>query len=339
MLQPVSEPVSFLPPKPPFETVLVTGGAGFIGSRTVSLLARLGCRVIVVDNGYIGLPLPRNSARVTSVDADIRSRDKMTEVLSEYRPDVILHLAAVHHIPTCEREPYLAFEVNVLGTQALLDAAAAAATTNIVMASSGAVYIWQDGPLKEGMVATGANDVYSTTKLANEYQLDGWATRVGGRARIARLFNVIGAGDPNGHLIPNILEQIAGDDPNPTIRLGNVLPKRDYIYVDDVASGLVSILTQFSHGPACDTFNVCTGREVSVQNLVELLGQIMRKTVAIESDPARIRKVDRMQQLGDPEKLMTRAGWFPAWDLRAALKATVRDLGYPVPNETREDAV
>lgn len=326
-------PDSFRPARPPFDTVLVTGGAGFIGSRAVPLLASLGCRVIVVDNLYVKMPLPDASEHVVPVEADIRDRNAMASVFATHKPDAVLHLAAVHHIPTCEREPYLAFDVNVMGTQALLEAAQEAGTRNIVAASSGAVYQWKDGPLDEAETPTGATDVYSITKLSNEYQIGGWADRVGGRAHCVRLFNTIGSRDPNGHLIPDILAQIAGDDPEPVIQLGNTAPKRDYIYVEDVAAGFVSVLSNLPNGPSRDIFNLATGHELSVAELVHLMGDIMGKTVRIETDPTRIRKIDRMQQLGNPAKLKAATGWAPAWTVRDALMQIMQDLGYSVASQ------
>lgn len=326
----MTDPVSFRPKRPPFGRVLVTGGAGFIGSRAVALLADLGCEVVALDNGYVGLPLPAQSERVTPVHADIRDRDRIKAALAEHRPEAVLHLAAVHHIPTCEREPHLAMDVNIMGTQSLLEAMEAAGCRNIVMASSGAVYRWDDGPLNEETTGTGATDVYSITKLTNEYQIGGWADRTGSRAHAIRLFNTIGSGDPNGHLIPDILQQIAAGDDRPVIRLGNTAPKRDYIYVDDVAAGFVAALGHVLEGAPRDIFNLSTGRELNVGGLVELMGEIMGKQVRIESDPSRFRKIDRLQQLGDPSKLSARTGWQPAWRIRDALVAIMRDLGYPV---------
>ena len=325
-------PTSFRPARPPFDSVLVTGGAGFIGSRVVRLLVELGCRVIVVDNGYVGLPLPEASDRVVPINADIRDRDRMKQVFAEHKPDGVLHLAAVHHIPTCEKEPYLAFDVNIMGTQSVLEAAQEAGTKNVVLASSGAVYAWEEGSLVEATSPTGATDVYSITKLADEYQAGGWADRVGARVHIARLFNTIGSGDPNGHLIPDILEQIASAESQPIIRLGNTKPKRDYIYVDDVAAGFVAILSNILEGEAREIFNLCTGNELSVAELVALMGTIMGKDVQIENDPSRFRKIDRLQQLGDPTKLQKRTGWAAAWSARDALIAIMRDLGYSTAN-------
>lgn len=318
----------FRAPRPPFDSVLVTGAAGFIGSRVIRLLSDLGCRTIAVDNGYIGLPLPSASKYVVPVSVDIRDRDAMKRLLIDHKPDAILHLAAVHHIPTCERNPHLAFDVNVMGTLSLLEAAEAAGVSNIVIASSGAVYAWESGPLIEDETATGARDTYSITKLTNEYQLKVWAERMGARGHIVRLFNTIGNGDPNGHLIPDILAQIAGDNEQPVVRLGNTKPKRDYIYVDDVANGFVSTLAHILDGPSVDVFNLCTGRELSVAELVHLMGDILGKKITIETELSQFRKIDRLQQLGNPEKLEQKTGWKAGWDTRAALMAIAEGLGY-----------
>jgi UDP-glucose 4-epimerase len=324
----IVQPVSFRPPKPPYETVLVTGAAGFIGSRAVHILTELGCKIVAVDNMYVGLPMPAASPSVIPVDVDIRDREALKRIFLQYRPDAILHLAAVHHIPTCERDPHLALDVNVLGTQSLLEAADAAGTRNIVMASSGAVYVWDSGALVEGVTATGAKDIYAITKLSNEYQISCWAARTGGRGHMVRLFNTIGHGDPNGHLIPDILEQVARDGDRPTVRLGNTAPKRDYIYVDDTASGFVTVLSHLHEGPASDVFNLCTGQELSVLELVQEMGEILGKQITVESDPSRIRKVDRLQQLGTPQKLMEKTGWAPSWTIRDALTEIITRLGY-----------
>ena len=302
--------------------VLVSGGAGFIGSRAVARLAAAGHQVIAVDDLSVGLPLPATSALVTAVEADIRDRAAMTALFELHRPDALLHLAAVHHIPTCERQPGLAMDVNVMGTQSLLEAAEGAGTRDIVFASSGAVYDWADGPLTEDVAALRPCDVYSVGKLCNEHQLAVWAGRCDARVRVARLFNTIGAGDPNGHLIPDILAQIGEGAATATVRLGNTAPRRDYIYVDDVADGLIALLDNPGKAPF-EAFNVCTGRDASVAELVELIGEIRGTRVTIETDPARVRKVDRLQQLGDPAKMQRRFGWSAAWPLRDALNAII----------------
>jgi len=319
---------SLRPPRPAHDRVLVTGAAGFIGSRVVPLLTGLGVEVVALDDLSVGMPLPAAAPGLVSIVADIRDRDTIAAIIAEHRPQAIVHLAAVHHIPTCEAKPALAFDVNIMGTQSLLDAAQAAGVRDVLLASSGAVYQWESGPLDEERTLLKASDVYSITKLANEAQVAGWAGRSGGRAIAARLFNTIGTNDPNGHLIPDILAQVARGGASVEIRLGNTAPKRDYIFVDDVASGLVTLLGGFVEGREFEAFNLCSGREASVADLVALIGELMNAEVVIATDPARVRKIDRLQQLGDPAKLADRLGWHAAWTLRDALAQIMTATGY-----------
>src|SRR6476659_8981288 len=100
----------------PFSKIMVTGGAGFIGSRVVSMLERMEVQQVVVDNLYVGIPLPAANQFIIPVNADIRDADVMDALMLEHRPEAILHLAAVHHIPTCEANPALALDVNITGT-------------------------------------------------------------------------------------------------------------------------------------------------------------------------------------------------------------------------------
>lgn len=314
----------------PYRNVLVTGGAGFIGSRVVPRLNARGVQQIVVDNGYVGLPLPEASDGIVPISADIRDTEAMRAIMAEHKPQAILHLAAVHHIPTCEAKPHLALDANVMGTQSLLDAAAAEGVRDIVFTSSGAVYQWESGPLEEATTPTGATDVYSISKLAGEYQVAGWAGRTGGRAHIGRLFNTIGTGDPNGHLIPDLLDQLSTGASEVTVKLGNTKPKRDYIHVDDVADAFVALLEGLPEGEAVEYFNICSGQEASVAELVGLMGELLGVSVNIETDPARIRKIDRVQQLGAPGRIAARRGWRAKRDLRSALTEIMTHLGHNV---------
>lgn len=311
--------------RPSFRSVLVTGAAGFIGSRVVKLLTQLGCVSIALDNEAVGLPLQQAGPLVHPVRADIRDRPLVRDTLSQFRPDAVLHLAALHHIPTCEARPWDAFDVNVMGTQTLLDECAAAGVANFVLASSGAVYDWEDGYLSEDSSTLRARDVYSTTKLTNEYQVAVWAERNDHRAHVARIFNTIGVNDPNGHLIPDLMKQMRTGSGPRTVRLGNTAPKRDYIFVDDTAAGLVTILSRMAEGARVEAFNLCSGREVSVAGLTELLGEVMGVQVSVEPDPARMRKLDRLGQLGDPSKMKDRYGWSARLSLRDALREIALD--------------
>ena len=324
-------------PSPAYSSVLITGAAGFVGSRACRLLRDSGTRIVAVDNLYVGLPLPKPDAMITSIEADIRDRAKIAAIIKEHSPQAVLHLAAVHHIPTCEREPWLALDVNIMGTQSLLEAIENSDCAGIVMASSGAVYDWSEGSLDEAASPLKARDVYATSKLTNEYQLETWAHRSGRYAKAARLFNTIGPNDPNGHLIPDIINQLsASSSRRRVVKLGNVKPRRDYIFVEDAAAGFVRILQGLSHGQPYETFNLCRGEEYSVDELVGLMGTLMGVDFEIESDPSRFRKVDRLSQLGDPSKMARVFGWSASFTLKEALAQILQDAGFEV-DEARLD--
>lgn len=312
--------------------VLVTGAAGFIGSRVCAALRRQGVRVVALDNLSVGLPLPKSDELTVAIAGDIRDRALLAEIFAEGRPSAVLHLAAVHHIPTCEREPTLAFDVNVMGTQYLLEAIEKSENClGLAMASSGAVYDFSEGPLNETASPLRARDVYATTKLTNEYQLETWAGRHGRRAHVGRLFNTIGTNDPNAHLIPDVLRQVdVATQKHVRIRLGNAKPRRDYIFVEDAAAGFVNILSGLDLGGDFEAFNICRGEEFSVVELVEAIGALLNREIVIETDPTRFRKVDRLSQLGDASKMAKWFDWRAQVPFEEALARILRANGYQV---------
>ena len=304
---------------------LVTGGAGFIGYRTVNALlgADAGTEVAVFDNLSVGMPMPAPRARLTLCEGDIRDPDRIRQLLRDFRPDTIIHLAAVHHIPTCEQQRAYSLAVNVVGTEVLLEAAEELAVNRVVLASSGAVYEWHEGPLSEADTPLKPRDNYSLAKHSNEIQLNLWAGRSGGFARIARIFNTIGHDDPNAHLVPDIICQIPADRQAACISLGNLAPRRDYIHADDTARALAAIARE--SGPAgIDAYNVASGRDVSVAELVALLGDVMGIAIQVSEDPARKRRSDRPSQLGATGKIESRLGFAVSKSLRIALEDIVR---------------
>jgi nucleoside-diphosphate-sugar epimerase len=306
--------------------ILVTGGAGFIGWRVCRSLADLGHQVAIVDNLHVGMQMP-NEQRFTTYQVDIRDTSKIHALMSEFEPDTVIHLAAIHHIPTCELERGFAQDVNIVGTENLLSIAERVGVQNFVLASSGAVYDWIDGPLDETATPLSARDNYALCKLTNEHQIKFWGERTGGRVRIARIFNTIGHDDPNAHLIPDILNQLHGEKGEVVIQLGNLAPRRDYIHAEDTAAGIGALALDQSLAPY-DVMNVATGRDASVGELVQHISDAMGVTIRIVSDPKRVRRVDRLSQLARVEKINTRLGWSAKISLQDAVESIVKNFAY-----------
>lgn len=305
--------------------ILVTGGAGFIGSRAVGQINAAGGIAGILDNLSVGLPMPPSSPSIVTCKSDIRDEPAVSAFVKDFKPDVVLHLAAIHHIPTCEHQRSYALDVNVVGTEIVLAACEANNIEKIVMASTGAVYAWSDEHLREEESPLAAADNYSISKLANEKQCQLWAERNRRQVNVARIFNTIGANDPNAHLIPDIMDQIPIGGGEVTLRLGNLKPRRDYIFVDDTATGLLR-LCQFTSKSVVEVVNICTGTEVPVENLVYMIGDVLGAHLTIEQDPDRMRRVDRMSQVGDVSKAKKLLNWQVKLPLRDAIVRIVNDI-------------
>jgi UDP-glucose 4-epimerase len=290
------------------KTILVTGGAGFIGRRVVLRLIAAGYRCVIVDNLFTGISPPITKNNPVFLDMDICSPE-LSKVFEKYNFDSVIHLAAVHHIPTCENNPILAFNSNILGTQNLLNMMSKYNVNRVFLASSGAVYDWVDNILDEEATKALPKDIYSISKLTNEHQVSVWNTNSRGIAVVGRIFNTIGHDDPNGHLIPDILRQIGPNSPEQTISLGNVEPRRDYIHADDTAEAIVRLHLKEFIVNQYNVVNICNGEEYSVKDIVECIGEVLKLQLNINIDKSKIRKFDRRSQLGSNAKLKKLIEW------------------------------
>jgi len=314
--------------------VLVTGGAGFIGSRLVRRVLSSGRECLVVDNLACGGLGPEPHPRLMFAEQNICDRTSIVSSFQKFRPSVVVHLAAVHHIPTCEQDPPAALNINIVGFQTILDAATLAECRKVILASSGAVYEWQEGSLSEDRTPIKPTDIYSLSKLTNERQLELWAHKNDSTGVVARIFNTIGENDPNGHLIPDVLLQLDSKTETTRIKLGNLSTRRDYIYVEDTAACL-SALIDAEVSCATEYFNIGTGVEYSVRELVEMMAKIVGRRIEVGVESRRVRRVDRPSQVADMTKTFSRLAWKPVYSLDKALRSI---LGHPARFRTAEDA-
>lgn len=295
---------------------LLIGGAGFVGSHLADACLAADHEVVVYDNFSKGKRefLP-DDKRLTLIEADILDASVLQRVVAEYRPQTVFHLAAIHFIPECEANPSHAIRTNIEGTQNVLNACKGS-DARLVFASTGAIYDPDiTGPLsEEARIRTG--DVYGITKNSAEELVRYHVKKGFGSVVIARLFNVVGTRETNQHLIPVIMEQLANGGRR--IELGNLYPRRDYVHVQDVAGALLHLSGIPLPAPV-ETYNVGSGIEHTVSELVEMCADLIGEPIEVVSVPERRRKYDRPNQLADIGRI-AQTGWTPARKVKQALE-------------------
>lgn len=301
--------------------VLVTGGAGYIGSHAAKALTGAGHAVVVLDDlsaGHVeatrGLPL---------VQARVHDTAAVRAALVDHRIDAVMHFAAWLAVGESVRDPGKYFENNFVGTLRLLEAMQAEGVTRLVFSSTCAVYGEPQAlPLTEGHPTAPVN-AYGESKLAVERALACFDTAHGLKSIALRYFNAAGADpdgelgedhDPEVHLIPLAIAAARGhgelkvfgqDYPTPD---GTCL--RDYVHVADLADAHVLALAALEAGASSTRYNVGTGRPWSVKEVIDTVGRVVGSPVAWSSAPRRD---------GDPSALyaastraQTELGWRPS---------------------------
>jgi UDP-glucose 4-epimerase len=304
--------------------VLVTGGAGFIGSAVVSRLLAGGCEVAVVDNLTAGTrrSLPSEwTTHFTFFEQDLVDRTGLQQIVFEFEPEACVHLAAVHFIPQCTAHPAATIETNVLGTQNLIDALLATGRcARVVFASTADVY-QADLSAHDENAALSPNNIYGVSKLCCEQLLR--IASSGGRLTpvVARLFNVYGPGETNPHILPEMVDQLlVGSE----LVLGNLTPRRDYVFVEDVADVLVALTASTSD---MSLVNVGTGRSLSVSDLVEIASALLDRPLTMSQDPKRTRQIDRPNLQADVRRLRRVFPWATRTTFEAGFHSLLEDAG------------
>jgi UDP-glucose 4-epimerase len=284
------------------EPAVITGGAGFIGRTLARQLAASGRRIVVVDRD------PDQTAFPDGVEVrrgDIRDGAFVEAVLNEVRPETLFHLAAIHYIPDCERDPVECVSVNTVGAMSVLEACARMEQPPLcVLASTAAVYAPATAAHRE-TDAPGPVDVYGFSKLWLEQIAALYTRKHGLRIWLARLFNVYGPGETNPHLIPSLIDQALTGG---VLQVGDLSTRRDYVHVRDVAGALAKMgAAPPGDGGSC--VNVGTGRAVGGGEVVDVLAAALGRPIQTATDVSRLRRIDRPIMLSDPSRAAELLGW------------------------------
>lgn len=304
--------------------ILITGGAGFIGSALVKRFLPEH-EVFVYDN------LSYGSREFIGIDdmhflkADILEERILEDYLQKIKPDWVIHLAAIHFIPDCNKRPFESSKINIQGTKNLLDAVKrVGGVEKVFFASTAAVY-----PISNHAVAetdeVNPLDIYGLSKITGEYLCQSFALETGIPTIVGRFFNAFGPNETNPHLIPEIEKQLKSG--LRTIRLGNLEPKRDFIHTYDMAEWVARLLSGSRKG--LETYNIGQGMEYSVREVVKEFEAALGEPVHIEQDPDRMRKVERMHLLADVRKIVEATGYKPQYSLSDGIKTLMNEKQAP----------
>jgi UDP-glucose 4-epimerase len=302
--------------------VLVTGGAGYIGSHMGRALLRHGAEVVTFDNLSNG---HRESANGTFVEGDVTNRRDLAGVFAKHRFDAVMHFASLIQVGESVQRPFEYYRVNFTGSLLLLHAMRDAGVRRFVFSSSAAIFGEpRYTPIDEAHPAQPINP-YGFTKWAVERALGDFDRAYGVRSVSLRYFNAAGADpdgdlgerhDPETHLIPLVLQAASGRRSNVTI-YGTDYPTadgtcvRDYIHVDDLCQAHWLALERLLREDASSAYNLGNGEGFSVRQIIATAEQVTAKTLPTVLGPRRAG--DAAVLVADSKKAVAELGWQPKY--------------------------
>ena len=284
--------------------ILVTGHTGFIGSHLVELLKK----------NYEIIGLSRNAPKnpdIVQIKGDIR---KITSKKIPKNLESIIHMAAMTDVLYCHNNPVECFDVNVNGTQNMLEIAKKTKTKFFYISTHHVYGKPSSLPVKETCSQNPAS-IYSTSKAAAELVSSSYSSSFGMDVSLLRIFSVYGPNSPNHLVTTRLISQLLKGN---KFRVGNLFPKRDFIYVKDIVNAIEKILKK-SHGS--NVYNIGTGKSYSILKICKILQKISNKKMKIESIKSLSRKSDVPDIFADNSKIR-KLGWRPQTDFIEGLKLT-----------------
>ena len=307
------------------QTVLVTGGCGYIGSHVAAHLAADGAEVVVLDNLSTGFRAALTHDETLYV-GDVGDTRLLGEIFARHQIDAILHFAAALVVPESVADPVKYYTNNTMNTLRLVDTATKAGIPRLIFSSTAAAYGQPERvPVRE-TDQTKPESPYGASKLMSERMLADIAHATGLRYVILRYFNVAGAqpGGLNGqrtpdatHLIKVACESAVGKRPGMSI-YGTDYPTRDgtcirdYIHVEDLATAHVMALRYLTTGGDSALLNCGYGRGSTVKEVVQAVKDVSGVDFPVELAPRRPGDVAAV--VASADEIRQRLGWTPRWD-------------------------
>lgn len=303
------------------KTVLVTGGAGYIGSHTCKALAEAGYVPLVYDNLVYGHEWAVKWGPFAK--GDILDAKRLDEVVKKYKPFAVMHFAAFAYVGESVEDPAKYYRNNVAGTLSLLDVLNENDIDKVVFSSTCATYGQPEIiPIPEKHPQVPVNP-YGASKLMIERILQDYDNAYSLRSISLRYFNAAGADPdaeigelhvPETHLIPLVLDVAAGKRPHITVFGSDYETPdgtciRDYIHVTDLADAHLSALKSLETGSPSSVYNLGNGKGFSVNEVIETARRVTAKEIPVQNGPRRVGDPPRL--VGNATRAQDKLGWHP----------------------------
>ncbi len=305
------------------KNILLTGAGGFIGSHLAKLLVSKGLNVVAFvrynsknDWGWLEHSNVKNEIKV--ITGDIRDKDSVTDAMTGV--DTVFHLAALIGIPYSYVSPLAYIKTNVEGTYNILQSAREKGVENVLVTSTSETYgTAQYIPIDENHPLVGQSP-YAASKIAADQFALSYFRSFNLPVKVVRPFNTFGPRQSARAFIPTVISQVING--NNEVKLGNLSPTRDLTYVKDTVSGFFEIAkSDLAIGKVT---NIGMKEEISMENLIKLIGKVMNTKIDVISDKKRVRpeksEVERL--LCDNSKIIENTNWRPKYNLEQGIKET-----------------
>lgn len=310
--------------------IVVTGGAGYLGSITTELLLQSGHEVIIYDN-LSSSAADRLNPKARFVMGDVRSKELFYRLIKDTKPDAVMHFAALTSVPDSLAHPLSYFDVNTTGTQRILEAFAdhknaGQKIPHFIFSSTAAVYGHQEKVLVSEDAPKNPSNPYGESKLYAERIIQRASESLGFQNVILRYFNVAGASDslkygPSAKKLSALVQAVAQvasgkrkslDVFGQSFKTKDGTGERDYIHALDIAQAHVDSLKYLEAGGKSDTFNVGYGHGFTVLEVVKTMKKVTGQDVAYEILSAREGDIDKIY--ADSQKIIQKMQWTPKYD-------------------------